>query len=378
MEPLARQLHLLARLVESDRAAAVAAGANVQPAPAAGIADDGLSRFLSRALERTGPPRTAIVSHREGSPVLAASVSLPGGEWLVADIPDLGPPRGGGLALAGWAVLIVIGSTAVALYAASRITRPLRLLEDAAGRIGGDGLLPHIPETGSGEIRATAKALNQLSARLKAAMDSRMRLVAAAGHDLRTPMTRMRLRAEFIADDEEREKWLADLHELDAIADSAIRLVREEAGGEGAETLRLDALLQETVAELKALGYAVTLAAAEPVTVHAGPVALKRALRNLIINAATHGGGATISLAPGGGEAVLTITDEGPGIPQELIGQAFEPFFRIDPARRKTVPGAGLGLAIAREIVERFGGTIAIANRQPHGLAQTVRLPLQS
>lgn len=125
--------------------------------------------------------------------------------------------------------LIILGSTAISIFAASKIIRPLQLLEDAIGRIGADGVLPPIPETGSGEVRVTAQALNTLSSRLKTAMESRMRLVAAAGHDLRTPMTRMRLRAEFIADDEERQKWFDDLEELDAIADSAIRIVREEA-----------------------------------------------------------------------------------------------------------------------------------------------------
>jgi signal transduction histidine kinase len=104
---------------------------------------------------------------------------------------------------------------------------------------------------------------------------------------------------------------------------------------------------------------------------------LKRALLNLIVNAATHGGGATIELAREGNEAVMRIRDKGPGIPEELIAHVFEPFFRVDAARRKSMPGAGLGLAIAKEIIERFGGTIAIANTdRPKGLIQTVRLPL--
>ena len=206
-------------------------------------------------------------------------------------------------------------------------------------------------------------------------MDSRMRLVAAAGHDLRTPMTRMRLRAEFIPDDAEREKWLGDLAELDAIADSAIRLVPEEADSDELEPLRLDRLVSEVADELTHLGYRVRAGSLAPISVRSGPTALKRVLRNLLINAATHGGGATVDLAGEGEEAVLTVRDEGPGIPEHLIGQVFEPFFRVDPARRKMLPGAGLGLAIAKEIIERFGGTLAIANRSPKGLVQTVRLP---
>lgn len=376
MEPLARQLHTLTGLAEADREAALAAGIVLQPSPAAGLEESGMSRFLTRALERTGTPRTAVVTRAADTPVLTASVGLGTGEWLVSDIPDLRPPSGGRLVLAGWIVLIVAGSTAISLLAASKITRPLELLESAVGRIGADGVIAHIPETGSGEIRATAKALNQLSAQLKSAMESRMRLVAAAGHDLRTPMTRMRLRAEFIADDEERERWLADLEELDAIADSAILLVREEAEGGSTETVRLGFLIHDLVEELQALGYKVSVPPLMSLPVSASPIALKRALRNLVINAATHGGGADVRLERQGDDAVLTILDEGPGIPDEQIGRVFEPFFRVDIARRKTLPGAGLGLAIAREIVERFGGTIAIANRKPKGLVQTVRLPL--
>jgi signal transduction histidine kinase len=273
-------------------------------------------------------------------------------------------------------VLIVMGSTAVSIFAASKITGPLELLQSAAGRIGSDGVLPHIPETGAGEVRATAQALNRLSARLRSAMESRMRLVAAAGHDLRTPMTRMRLRAEFVVDDEEREKWLADLEELDSIADSAIRLVREEVAAESAsDTVQLDDLISEIVGEMRQLGLKVHPGAVEPIPARGAPLALKRAIRNLVINAATHGGGATVTLQQDqAGAAVITIADNGPGIPAELLSQVFEPFFRVDMARRKTVPGAGLGLAIAKEIIERFGGTIEIANGHPKGLVQTIRL----
>ena len=191
-----------------------------------------------------------------------------------------------------------------------------------------------------------------------------------AGHE-----QRMRLRAEFIADDDERAKWLADLEELDAIADSAIRLVREEVGADGAEPIRLDPLLRQIASELCALDQKVELGELPPLTVHAGPIALKRALRNLIANAATHGGGARVALGRQGDHAVIRIEDDGPGVPAELLAQIFEPFFRVDQARRKSFPGAGLGLAIAREIIERHGGSIAISNREPHGLLQICRLP---
>ncbi|MFT4162812.1 ATP-binding protein [Shinella sp.] len=370
--PVVRQLQLLVSLAERDRPAAVAAGLVLRDTPASGVQDAVMSDLLSKALGG----RTVVVARNDGSPSMTASVDIGNKSWLLAEIPDNRPPPGGWMVLAGWIVLIVLGSTAVSIFAASKIIRPLQLLESAVGRIGADGVLAHVPETGPGEVRATAQALNRLSARLQTAMESRMRLVAAAGHDLRTPMTRMRLRAEFIADDAERGKWLADLEELDAIADSAIRLVREEASMEEAEPVRLDGMIRDIANELGQLDLAVTLSTLAPLTVAAAPLALKRALRNLAINAATYGRGGTITLRREDRNAVLAILDEGPGIPDHLMGQVYEPFFRVDAARRKTSSGAGLGLAIAKEIVERFGGTIDIANRKPSGLAQTVTLPL--
>lgn len=377
MGPIARHLHFLASLVERDRQNAVAMGVTLRDTPAEGTEIEPMSHFLGRALARTGMARTAMVVQAPATPLLVASIRLGEHDWLVAEIPDLRPGPGAWRALAGWIVLIVLGSTAVSIFAASKIIKPLQLLEDAIGRIGADGVLAPIPETGSSEVRATAHALNKLSARLKSAMESRMRLVAAAGHDLRTPMTRMRLRAEFVPDEDEREKWFADLEELDMIADSAIRLVREEVGGDSREIVRLGSLVHEIVEELAQLGYKVAAPSLVNLPIAVGPLALKRALRNLIINAATHGRGAKVGLGREGDYAVITIRDEGPGIPEEMIDRVFEPFFRVDAARRKTMVGAGLGLAIAKEIIERFGGSITIANsRKPRGLLQTVKLPI--
>jgi len=376
MEPIARQIHILAALARRNREDAAAAGLTLSDRPAPGMQEPATARFLMRALQRTGKAKTVIVTKGPGAAAPTASVDLGNNSWLVLEIPEFRPPPGGWMILAGWITLIVIGSTIISVFAASKITKPLQLLESAMGRIGTDGALPHIPEVGSSEVRATAKALNQVSARLKSAMESRMRLVAAAGHDLRTPMTRMRLRAEFITGDDERQKWLRDIEELDQIADSAIGLIREEVRQDHLETIDVGDLLYEVVDELKRLGYRATISQPMRLFSVAGPVALKRALRNLIINAATHGEGANVELAKAETAAVITIFDDGPGIPEELLGQIFEPFFRVDRSRSKSFPGAGLGLAIAKEIIERFGGTITIANRKPTGLTQIVTLPL--
>jgi len=373
---IAAQLRLLLTLTKKDEHAAIAAGAVIRPTPAEGQVDPMFSEHLNSVADQTGEPIDAVVSRSVQTDTMIASLKLADDRWLLVDLPDFGPPPGGWVTLAAWIVLIVIGSAAVSVFAAAKIVRPLQLLESAVGNIGSDGMLPHVPEDGPGEVRATAQALNRLSSRLKAAIESRMRLVAAAGHDLRTPMTRMRLRAEFIIEDEEREKWLTDLEELDAIADSAMLLVREEVSAGQSGTIRLDHLVSEVVRELAELGYSAALKHTETALIPGAPLAIKRALRNLIINAATHGRKATIRLARNQDRAVVTISDEGPGIPDELLARVFEPFFRVDVARRKSMPGAGLGLAIAREIIERFGGQIAIMNGHPNGLVQTLTFPL--
>lgn len=311
--------------------------------------------------------------------------------WLglpLSGLPPQGVPWTG---LLRWLLLITVGATAVAVFAANRMVRPLVFLENAVASVGPDGVMAELPERGPAEVRATARALNTLSARLKRSMESRMRLVAAAGHDMRTPITRMRLRAEFVEDEEERTKWLSDIDELERIADSAILLVREETGADAPELLRLDLLARSICHDLEEQKLDVRCVHASPVTVRASKLKLNRALRNLIINAATHGVRARVSVEGGGGKesgkdsskesgeegsmARVSIEDDGPGIPEELIGQVFEPFFRVDPARRQNIPGAGLGLTIAHEIVTRAGGSIQIVNRPGGGLQQTVILP---
>ncbi|MBJ3778444.1 ATP-binding protein [Acuticoccus mangrovi] len=374
IDPLAQEIAALATLAERDPEGIATTKLTVRTAPIRGRPDPPLSDALTAALAELGSARTAKVSEVDPDGPLVVSVELSQGRWLITPIPRLGPPPGGGIVFVGWMALIVIGTAGVAAFAASKVTRPLKMIEAAVATVSPDGVLPHVPEAGPLELRATAHALNRLSARLKLAMESRVRLVAAAGHDLRTPMTRMRLRAEFLPE-EERHKWLADLEELDQIADSAIRLVREEVTQDGAEPVRIDRIVGEIVEELTILGMPVEAPILEPAKVEARPLALKRALRNLIINAATHGHGATVRVELHGTRAVMLVTDEGPGIPEAMIGQVFEPFFRADQGRRKSMPGAGLGMAIAKEIVERFGGAIGVTNRSPHGLMQTVSFP---
>lgn len=375
IEPIARQLGTILALMQTGVESPAPA---LRPQPDNGPLDPFMTQLLTEALRRTGTPLEGRITGKRGGTgaAMTASVRAPDGGWLVMQIPSLAPPEGRGQALAIWLGLIVLGSAVIALHMARMLTRPLDVLDATAAQIGEQGTFHLIPETGPVETRAAASALNRLQASLRQAMESRMRLVAAAGHDLRTPMTRMRLRAEFIEDEAERARWLADLAELEAIADSAMILVREETVQDEREAIRLDRLVESIAADMADFSQRITLGVMAPLTITAGRLSLTRALRNLMVNAATHGGGGRVTLAREDTEAVLAIEDEGPGIPPELLDQVFEPFFRADAARRKSFPGAGLGLAIARMIIERHGGRIEIVNRSTGGLRQVCRIPL--
>ena len=369
-EPLADQIEMFLRVAKQDASALTLA-----PESSPGDLRQNATERLRTELATRGHDLPVTITRKDWNAPLVVSIPFGAKGWLRMPISDLPPQRKPWFGLLKWLALITVGVTAIAVFAAHRMVQPLVLLENAVESVGPDAILPHLPERGPAEVRATARALNSLSSRLRKAIESRMRLLAAAGHDLRTPITRMRLRAEFVEDEEERSLWLSDLDELERIADSAILLVREESGKAPPETVWLDRLVADVAGELKDQNLDVTVTGAEPVIVRANRLGLSRALRNLLINAATHGRRARVRVEGSeGAKAQVIIEDEGPGIPPELLGQVFEPFFRVDPGRRQNIAGAGLGLTIAREIVQRAGGDIKISNRESRGLQQIVEL----
>lgn len=374
LQPAAHQIELITKAAEAHPEDFV-----LLPAPLSASKDQATTERLRTAINaRTHDafPELTVTRESRDTP-MQVSIRIGDRGWLVVPLPDLPPQKGPLHILLGWLGLITVGATTIAVYVAHRMVQNLALLQGAVEKIGPDGTLPPVPEAGPAEVRATAKALNALSARLKAAMDSRMRVVAAAGHDMRTPITRMRLRTEFIEDPDDRKSWLRDVDELSRIADSAIALVRASTSHLQIETLRLDELVAEIVSDLQNQKLSVSLQSTAPISVKGDRLALSRALRNLIINAATHGVSAKICVEQvNPGTAKVIIEDCGPGIPEDKLAQVFEPFFRVDRARQQTIPGAGLGLTIAREIIQLSGGTISVRNGADGGLVQTVTLPI--
>lgn len=362
---LARQLITMERLAKQNPEAEF-----LPRHPDAGAHDKDQTELIRAATERLGVPLDLAVTYKtDDSRFRTVSLRVGPDSWLLMDIDPPSDPE-----LWMWLALITLGVGSIAVFAAHRMSRPLALLESAVESVSPDGILPALAERGPAEVRATAAAINSLSARLKHAIESRMRLVAAAGHDLRTPLTRMRLRAEFVSDDEERALWLKDIDELQRIAHSAIQLVHEETTKTPPEVIQLDELVRSVAEELQEQNFAIEVTSTCEVFVKASRLTLSRALRNLFINAATHGVRGSVTVT-GGETTSVTISDRGPGVAPDILDQVFEPFFRADRARSQKIPGAGLGLTISREIIQRANGEIRIANQPGGGLVQIVELP---
>ena len=272
----------------------------------------------------------------------------------------------------------LISSLAVALMAVIVIrleTRSLRTLAAASERFGRGEAVERLPEIGPSEAVAVTRAFNTMQERLSLFLKDRLRLLASISHDLRTPLTTLRLKAEFIEDEAMREDIVATLDELTVICEATLAFTRAEATTEPTATIDLAALIDDVAEEFRLGGGAVAVSGAAPLPYPCRPVALKRALRNLIENAIRYGGHADVTAAPDAGGVRITIDDSGPGLPEGRIEEAFQPFVRIEPSRNAETGGIGLGLAIARSIIRAHGGMLALANRLEGGLRAEISLP---
>jgi signal transduction histidine kinase len=272
------------------------------------------------------------------------------------------------------AALIAAGLLAT-VWAVSLATRPLRRLSDAADRLGGDVNAAPLPESGPREVKQAAAAFNRMQRRLRQFIADRTRMLAAISHDLRTPLTRMRLRTEMIDDAEQRSKMLSDLQEMEDMVGATLAFAREEAVDETSRPENLRDLLETIVAEGMEAGLVISLAAGGPAVVPMRPRALKRALVNLVDNAVRYGGGAEIALGQAVDEAVIRIVDHGPGVPEIEREAVLRPFYRCEASRSRDTGGIGLGLSIASDTISAHGGAISLSETPGGGLTVTVRLP---
>lgn len=264
---------------------------------------------------------------------------------------------------------------AVSLLAVRLVTRPLQRLAEAADAFGGDLESPPLPETGPTETRRAAEAFNRMQERLRRLIAERGRALAAVSHDLRTPLTRMRLRAELVDDEALRAQINADIDDMQAMVESTLDYLRGLRENEAVQAIDIGALLASLVADEQALGHPVTLAgsAAAP---YVGRVStLKRALANLIDNAVKYGHSARIVIADNATELRLSVEDGGPGIAEADLARVVEPYVRLEASRSRETGGVGLGLTIARDAALLHGGRLVLENPAAGGLRATLLLP---
>jgi signal transduction histidine kinase len=302
------------------------------------------------------------------------------------DIPRGGEPAGaddpehfGPSALIDYGVRILVFGAA-AWLGAWWVVRPLRRLNEAADRLDqavgqGQALAPIDDQKGPQELRDTARVFNDMARRLNAQFEERSMMMAAVSHDLRTPMTRLRLRLERMDEGPLRQAQRADLAQMEQMVSQVLDAMRQERTQEALVRLDLLALVQAAVDDLHETGAAVQCGSDLPAEVMAEPQALRRVLDNLLGNALQHGRSASVSLQSGQGWVSVFIDDEGPGIVPEQLELVFKPFHRVDASRQQTTGGVGLGLYIARQLTQRQGGHLHLMNRPAGGLRAVLRLP---
>jgi signal transduction histidine kinase len=255
------------------------------------------------------------------------------------------------------------------------VTRQLKALADAAEELGKDINRPPLEEKGPLEVMRAARAFNTMQSRLAGYIRDRMRVLAAMSHDLKTPVTRLRLRSELLDDAQLRAKFTADLQEMEAMVASTLDFMRGMESGEAARPVDIMALLESLQADMAEMGGKVIIHGQSFAPYPGQPQALKRCLANLVDNAIKYGGSATVVVDDSEGRLQLRISDEGPGLAPEELEKVFEPFYRVEGSRNRDSGGSGLGLTIARNIAQSHGGSLILRNRAAGGLEAVLVLP---
>jgi signal transduction histidine kinase len=279
--------------------------------------------------------------------------------------------------LLGSVAVLLLAVVALSWIAVRWATRPLKALADAAEELGRNIDRPPMPETGPVEVARAAHAFNTMQARLSGYLRDRTRLLAAMSHDLKTPVTRLRLRAELLDDPQLRAKFTGDLQELEAMVGSTLDYLRGMENSEPMQSIDVIALLESLQQDMAELGGLVTIEGNAGAPFPGRPQAIKRCLANLLENAVKYGKSARVVVDDGGGRLVIRIEDQGPGIPEAELERVFDPFYRLEGSRNRETGGTGLGLAIARSVAQGHGGTLVLQNRREGGIAAVLTLPRQ-
>ncbi|MEZ5960040.1 MAG: ATP-binding protein [Hyphomonadaceae bacterium] len=277
-------------------------------------------------------------------------------------------------AIVGALVSIIIVGIGAALIS-RQIGRPLSDLANAARALGSGETNVAAPVSGPEDVRRASTAFNAMAERLGRQLNRQRQMLWALSHDLRTPITAIRLRAELIEDEAERQRLLASVAEMETLTEQALSLARAGVSEEARTSVDLAEIARTLCGELQDVGVNITAEASEELMVECRPSEIARAMRNLAENAAKYGGGGAMRVYRNdANEAVIEVLDEGPGVPPELLAKLTNPFFRADEARSEA-NGAGLGLAITQAIADSHGGRLILENRAPKGFSARLVLP---
>lgn len=307
----------------------------------------------------------------------ALVIELPDASWLMFSAPS----RSWGLDETPRYLIVIllalISTALVALIATRRLATPLQRFAEGARRFGSDFRAPPIEPLGPQEIRQAILAFNAMQAQLQHFIRDRTQMLAAISHDLRAPLTRMRLRGEFIEDAEQQQRLFRDVDEMQAMINSALEFFRDDARLEPATQFDLAELLQTLLDDYRDQGVEIAFSGPLRLVYFGRPLGLKRVMTNLLDNAIKYASEPVIELQSNAGQVRIKILDRGPGIPEPSLEQVFVPFFRLEGSRNKSTGGVGLGLSAARAIVLEHGGALKLRNRWKGGLEALVVLPVQ-
>ncbi len=318
---------------------------------------------------------TATGSTEADRHLMLVSIRLDDGSWVNFSSSALGTAQHLDWNLTAIMICFAVGIVVVALLLLRWATRPLRDLALAAERFSLDQVPQPLPEDGPAEVRRAARAFNTMRERIQRLVTERMQAMAAVSHDLRTPITRLRLRSELLDDDATRRLIDADLGEMEEMIDSTLDYLRGGVSSEALRPIDLASVVETIVDEHLDQGHSVSLSGLNAAPILGRLLPLKRAFSNVIGNAVKYGASATISIAEAGSLVVITVEDEGPGIPAADRERVFLPFVRLEESRGRETGGSGLGLTIAQAVVRSHEGSVALENRVEGGLRVTVSLP---
>ncbi len=310
--------------------------------------------------------------------MMLVSIRLTDGSWINFASPTFGTTHWLTASSPVLALCFGLAIVVVAVLLLRWVTRPLRELALAAERFNLDTQHQPLDEDGPAEVRRAAKAFNAMDGRIRRLVKERVQALAAVSHDLRTPIARLRLRAEMLDDEDTRGRVNDDLTEMETMINSTLEFLKFGTASEPARAIDIAALIQTLVDDARDRGAAAVLTGEPHAILHAQPVTLKRAFENLIGNASKFGERVEVAIEQDDAHVTVRILDHGPGIPGDQLERVFEPFYRLETSRNRGTGGTGLGLTIAQQIILSHDGSIELANRQVGGLEVVVRLPKSS